>query len=474
MNYLTQSYNIFKTIYLVIKIINILKENKEVDNDLTNNLKDSIQNVGIFGIKLVQWSILKLKLLTENHNTINFLDKLKCFYEDCKSHSYELTKEIYYNDFNKNLEDDYEINTIPEASGSIGQVYSAIDKKTNKKVAIKCVHPDIFKEITMPKFILKNFNDYVTKLYYFNKFKIPININDFFCNLEDQMNMLNEAKNMKRMKELFKSNEYLIIPEIYSVSNNILIMSYEEGVSWSKFNGSRYKKSKISTLLKLYTLSSLQIQGFCHGDLHLGNWKIQNTSINKLNKIVLLDFGLCYECSNKLVNNLIDAINNKNINDVIDIILSKEAIYYNPKSKIYTNTLKKNIIRKFKELLSKNTKDTHTIDLKDIQKLLPLVTEHGLIFNTVFINMLLSFSILKNYTDKYTENSLYYKNKNISNESKFTITYPSLIAYCETYNIFPELKELFKKQINNYYIKFNKEAKLFNDTDLRISELSSM
>ena len=55
--------------------------------------------------------------------------------------------------------------------------------------------------------------------------------------------------------------------------------------------------------------------------------------------------------------------------------------------------------------------------------------------------MFLSFSTLKNYTDKYTENSLYYKNKNISNESKFTIIYPSLIAYCETYNIFPELKE---------------------------------
>ena len=293
-----QILNIFLLIY------NVYHLNKYINHDelsyyYVKNIKKNINSIGVFGIKLVQWGLDRVKTIYDEKNIDKIYNEFERFYENCDYHDFEYTKKIYNKDFDSDILDDFEIDIEPIASGSIGQVYrgrykNKLQKGKKIEVAIKVVHPNIKNEILVPKYILLFFNK-LTKIFNcFNNYISIININDFFENLKNQINLDIESNNMRKMKKIYEDNSLIVIPKVYKNSNNIIIMSYEEGKYFENMNLSDYQKYKIINLLRLYLNSSCIVDNFVHTDLHNGNWKVRKHPLyNNIFQIVLLDFGLC-------------------------------------------------------------------------------------------------------------------------------------------------------------------------------------
>ena len=186
---------------------------------------------------------------------------------------------MYLSDFGVNLETDFVIEIErPVGSGSIGQVYKAFDLKSRKFVALKVKHPNINEDVTTfikaIRIILRLFN-----------FKWKYIISEYIENINSQLDYQLEANNTIKLRESFKDETLVIVPEIYNYSENFIIMEYIPGISFENCD----KK----VLYSMYTTFIFMISVFCfdllHGDLHYGNWKITENG-----NIVIYDSGIVY------------------------------------------------------------------------------------------------------------------------------------------------------------------------------------
>jgi ubiquinone biosynthesis protein len=158
-------------------------------------------------------------------------DKLNYVFEDCNTHSLKETEDMYLKDFGNSIYDDYDFdeNSMVIGSGSIGQVYKCYCKSKKKYIAIKVKHPDINKNVNKTVFALR-IVCFILK---------PINIIHNICmeyinNIYLQIDYIQEAKNTIKLKENFKNEDRIIIPEVYEYSKNFIFMSYHEGKKYSE------------------------------------------------------------------------------------------------------------------------------------------------------------------------------------------------------------------------------------------------
>ena len=118
-----------------------------------------------------------------------------------------------------------------------------------------------------------------------------------------QTNLINEANHNIHFTNVYRDNPYIIIPQLYKFSKEIIIMSYEEGERFDTMDLSDYMNYKTVVLLKLFNKNNEAIHQFMHGDLHKGNWKVR---INKSDvKLVIYDFGFCWSIPPLVSKNLV-------------------------------------------------------------------------------------------------------------------------------------------------------------------------
>jgi predicted unusual protein kinase regulating ubiquinone biosynthesis (AarF/ABC1/UbiB family) len=484
--YFKQIYHIFSIFINIINIKSLVIDNKKIPKKLLIKFRDNVDNIGLFAIKIVQWSNYRIKLTINNKFLHDFLDKLNIYYENCESHSLDMTKKIYQQDFNKDISEHYIIEKQPIASGSIGQVYKVRDYNNNL-FAIKCVHPDIYNSIFLPKLLFLFYNNYMTYLPYFNRYKLPIDINGFFSSLEKQMDLNYEGENIKKMNLIYKNNPYIIIPRLIRSSKNILIMSYEEGESFRDSEITKYKKYKIIKMLTLFVRSSAIINGFLHGDLHSGNWKIcLSKKINNIYPIIIYDLGICIDLPKNFISQLIYAIDSGNIKLVIELMLSDTAIYKNNYNEDEMKYIKAESFKKLTKLSHNSNKIK--LNFKDIIIIIRFIISKNIIFRQMFITIIVTILLTtdpelslmkersknivsKNYNEsknsrnecknsrnesKNSRNESIskvnyindQKNNLIDNEVKYNTinsTYPEMISFCDTYNIFQDYSKLMKQ-----------------------------
>ena len=320
------NFNMFKNIFNYTKIlswifiININNNYHVLNEKVTYEcFINHILETGCIPIKFIQW-IMPYLHYTINEKNKWILKKFSKCYENCNFHSFEFTKNKYYEDFHHEITDEY-TDIIEVASGSIGQVYCVKSLNDDKKYALKIIHPDVEYEI--------NFLERVIKIieYCFDiKKYCPINLFQCLHDFKKQVNFINEANNLLYFHEKYNHNPYIIIPEVKKVSKKILIMEYIEGTSIEEVQLTEYNKYKILLLLTLFTENNLHILGYNHGDLHIGNWKIKDND-----KLIIYDFGYCWE------------LENKNLKPIIDLILyfsDKEKYNDKEKYEIINNCLK--------------------------------------------------------------------------------------------------------------------------------------
>ena len=267
---------------------------KEKSDTVFKIIVKNIKESGCVTIKFVQWLLPKIESIygiEENNPNHKWFYELEEVYENCDYHCIEYTKEIYKHDFNRDIDNDYEI--IGEiASGSIGQVYKIRSKYDDRLFAMKVIHPDVNSNLYLIEYLLKfMYNAPYIKRYC--RYYFPIDVSDFIRDFRVQTDMVNEGNNILHFIEAYKGQNTFVIPMAYKFSKNILVMSYEESTSFDKLDSTNYIKYKTILLNKIFVKNNQHTHRVMHGDLHKGNWKVRVNENNEI-QIVIYDYGYCW------------------------------------------------------------------------------------------------------------------------------------------------------------------------------------
>jgi predicted Ser/Thr protein kinase len=321
-----------------------------------NYLVENTKRCGPLAIKLLQYILM-------NHD---FGDaSLDFVFEENKVHSLPQTLKMYRDEFGVSLSD-HMTNIQIIASGSIGQVYSAYCRKRKCYVAIKVKHPDAGREIYRFTKIVK-FVCWVTRT--FNKFSILIL--EYINTLESQLDYIKEAANTTQLHNNWRDNDLIIIPEVFSASNNFIITSYHEGLNYNKLTVEQQQLSGL--YMNLFVLQCLLIDDFLHSDLHTGNWKVKIDN-GKL-KIIIYDCGLiCKSGSTSYNKEIISNLLSGNFHDLVYTVAGKSK-----KSILCSNFIKANL------------PDT---TVKRTRFFINTILSWGIVSDTRFISVLTAFGII--------------------------------------------------------------------------------
>jgi len=317
--------------------INTFNETKQHNIILLDTIIERINKCGSVAIKFCQWITPKLEIMhLEEDDIINedkpiWLNKLESFYENCDDHSIQYTLSHYKETFHKDFNDNYEI-LDSVGSGSIGQVYLIQEKpltefSKKEKYVMKILHPNVKYEI---EFFRKFYSmvRYIPQISEILDEKFPFDIYEFINQFNEQSDFINESNNLLSFKEMYKKNDFIIIPELIKCSNSIMIMSYEEGIPYDKLEIDKYQKNKIALLLVSFIRNNQQILNLYHGDMHKGNWKVR-LSDNGTHKLVIYDFGFCWSVPSRkisMINKMIDIFEKSDESGLTDINLMTEVL----------------------------------------------------------------------------------------------------------------------------------------------------
>jgi predicted unusual protein kinase regulating ubiquinone biosynthesis (AarF/ABC1/UbiB family) len=433
-----------KSLYLFISIIiqanNIIENNLLNDKNSINKLKNNIFKCGCISIKFTQWIISKLKG-SDNKGKYDFIiNDFENIFDNCEYHDMKYTEKLFNDDFNKNIDEIFDINNFEViASGSIGQVYKTKFKKIkntldNPNIVIKVRHPYI-EYIKSYQMVLIYFILGMQKITYFkNKYCIHFNLYDFIDNINKQIDFNIEAYNNLKIYDNYKDNDYIVIPKVYNFSKNIIVSSYEEGCYIDEI--SEYHKCKVALNLLCLVHNMCMVDNFMHGDLHIKNWKVR--PYKKSYQIILYDFGICFEGPSKDYNTkIIEYAETQNIKKLISLFL--EDFHYN----VEKSDLVELLYGKFKEICE----EPFNMNIV-FNKLIYLFSEYNLIINNLFLNVMLFFCLLEDV----------WKKTNIICQDPSTIGIDNIvknqkldiITLCKTYKIYPELQNISEYQLEKY------------------------
>ena len=226
----------------------------------------------------------------------------------------------------------------PIASGMISIVYKALLQKPEEnepqykiiKIKRKNIEQKLDESIKNMEFLIKAFTGFISFLSYFNP---NLQINDFNIGVElhknidlikEQLDFNKEVDNMKDMKELYKNNDYIKIPEVFENITkqypNIILMEYIDGITVSNVEESDYEiyAKQVFT----FSFSSLLIKGTIHGDLHPGNIlfiKEKRENDRPIYKLGIIDFGLVYKLDEQFKNKFAELFIDIYIKPVIEV-----------------------------------------------------------------------------------------------------------------------------------------------------------
>ena len=402
-----------------------------------NCILNNILNNGCLAIKFTQWIISRIENLYDCKEINQNLLKFNILLENCPAHSIEYTKQSFFKSFKCDISSIfYDIKLKDIRSGCIGQVYEAKRRIDDKQVVIKVKHPKVDTDVYNQKWILIYLLKLLDWLDIYNKLP-PINYNDFFITIDTQLNFLNEYKNLCTFYKNFKDNNYIIIPEPYFASKDILVMSYEPGIRYDNNKTSNREKYLISNLLMLTLRQCFLIDNFAHADLHRGNWKIRKE--DKDIKLVIYDFGICFKGFNLESNRkFVRAWETKDSDKIA--IETMKMLYCEDKK----------LLKDFKEYFKQKFLPTLTVELV-LNITFNYIKKRKLIINGIYLNLMISLGLLEKI---FIETGTYSDENQMKNYvDMFSKQYVDNIAFCEAKNIFPELcsylKYIVKKDLND-------------------------
>jgi len=288
-------------IYLIYRLFHLSLKDSDYNLKCVRNI---LFKTNATGIKLLQFLVTRKELYTDKCRE-HFDD----VYENCKTHEWKYTMEMYQEDFGKDIENEFHIEVLNDAdssthiigSGSIGQVYKLFNKKHNTFMAVKVKHPNIDDSVHNIVNVIRILHRIVNSIT-----NVPFTtlLSDFIGNVSLQIDYVKERYNLEKFADLYASESHIIIPKVYYSSRRIIVMSYHDGLKLSQVTNKAIKVSA-SIDLMYFIYSSLLVNDFVHCDLHHGNWKVQisdaptdtptdasNDTPNDAYKLVIYDCGI--------------------------------------------------------------------------------------------------------------------------------------------------------------------------------------
>lgn len=434
-------FETLKYCYSVYKLVSYINYIESLDDDINVNklqealitIKSYINDLGFVGIKFTQWYITRLMSVNNEKNNIiiNYFNNL---FENCDEHPLEFTKKTFYNSIGIELEEYIDIKTLKcMASGSVGQVYYAKIKDTPVEVAIKVKHPNVSNDLDRLNNFIYVLNMIKNLSFYKHKYKLYFDYEDFKEYLVKQVDFRNEVENCKKFQEEYKDNDYILFPKVYQYSEDIIISKYENGISFHEL--SDYQKTKCAINFLSFVLDSLLIKNFMHGDLHIKNWKLQEMRNGIDYKLVVYDHGICFSTQGTDYNRLFwDAFETNNKQQIIHFFEMNAQPYLSDKLKAKINDL-------YDEFCEK--KQTVFMLCKNIFDCFQLQDEIKLNKN------ILNFMIFINLVEDIIMKEICIGNANIDYNMIASVcnVHTSIIAYCNSKKVYPELKKYMESKI---------------------------
>jgi ubiquinone biosynthesis protein len=317
---ISRVYNILNSFSFLFKLI--YSKETHLNEKSILEFKENILKSGPIYIKFCQ-------LITQRDDIFNCNDLLKThlisLQDNCPYHDFSETEKLFKLNFPSiNIEDYFDyINPVPIASGSISQIYQTILKDDDKFSILKIKHKNIEKKINDNIIEFKILLELFRKARY--SFMDAINFDNFFDGVKQQLNYVNEVEITKEFNLKTKNIYYLSCPEIIRSSNDIIIQSFETGLSYNKFIE---KYPNLSIKAKIIALKSLFYMVFVlrisHADCHNGNILYSLKEDDEIH-ITFIDFGF----SNKITKeerdsfgNLLKSVNFRNKNLFFESILN--------------------------------------------------------------------------------------------------------------------------------------------------------
>jgi len=455
--WISQAYKYIRLIYSIHNYINHYNRTQEHDIDAINNIITKVKDGGAVVIKFVQWSIPKLEAMSAVTEKPPWLIRLESLYEDCNHHSMEYTIKCYNEIYNKDFNSDYEIIDVI-GSGSIGQVYLIQNKPLTKfsireKYVMKVRHPGVKRDIDFFS-TFYTLSKYIPGCQRLLKQNFPFDIYNFIEQFREQIDFINESNNLLRFKECYKDNDYIIIPELINCSPSIMIMKYEEGVSFDDMDIDSYQKYKIAVLLSSFTKNNMQILNFHHGDLHKGNWKIKIEKDNH-HRLIIYDFGFCWSVPEYKIG-VIDKLraifeHTDSDTEIIDLdSMTTVFTYFIKYDKDNADNIKRSVLNHLEENI--NEIKPWRLDPSRLFKMAcDICISKDLLIDPILIQAVIILIQCEKIFSKF--NLIGTDKDELTSRVLFRSKYLDLIALYDTYDIFREFNDYLKEILNEKQMK---------------------
>ena len=278
---LVQYYSLYR-----MNMLDSQLKSKSFQKQLRKDVTDS----GIIAIKIAQWmshrsDLFSLILIKTLKPLVNYVPNTHPL-----SWTYHVVSENTKNTENKKLFQSISHDVL--GSGSISQVHLCKLIGDDTQYVVKVRHKDIEKRFIEEK----NYWRTIMSTLDFFRIHRTIDIHGFINSIESQLSYEHEFKNYKYIKKITDEVSFIKLPRLILYPNypNFLIMTFESGFTYSQLEA-EYPEYLVDMSKKLIISYFWMVyKGKIHCDLHDGNSLYVIEEDDKNNKLVILDFGLCF------------------------------------------------------------------------------------------------------------------------------------------------------------------------------------
>lgn len=278
-------------------------EDKELLS-LPTRLRLSFEELGPTFVKFGQLLASRPDLIPDD-----YLEEMSLLHDQVQPLEFKTIEQVLISELGSDWKSKFaSVNESPLGSASIAQVHEAT-LLNGKKVVLKVQRPGIVHtindDLNVLYFIAELVDKYIPEVRPFNPVAM---VDEYFKTLELETNFVVEANNIRKMKENFKKETNVLIPEVYFdlTTEKVLVMEMLEGKRLSQEGALTQAGVQADEIVKLGLRTYLKmvfIDGFFHGDLHAGNFFVFPD-----NRIGLIDFGVVGRLNSKTQSSIVNML----------------------------------------------------------------------------------------------------------------------------------------------------------------------